>query len=173
MGRFVSRRPIARGKARKTTWIGTADQGYVAIGANANVIHQSLILDTSAIVPSSTLVRSRGVISIQPNVYSADLDVVGAVGMRFVSDSAFAVGATAIPGPISANFDDAWFVFEPFAFRYDVTTDVGRLLASVQIMYDSKAMRKTADGETLVVMVESQAAAFDIAINGRFLFKLS
>jgi len=53
-----------------------------------------------------------------------------------------------------------------------VTTDIGRLMAQVNYPFDSKAMRKVDDGDTIVVMVESQVGAFSVAATFRMLFKL-
>ena len=142
----------------------------MAIGAGASVINQS----STGFLAGDTIVRTRGLLSIMPSVFGIDLTVIGAMGFGIVSNQAFAAGAASIPGPWSNADWEGWFLHQYFAWKFEVTTDIGRLIGSVQIPFDSKAMRKM-DGtsETLVVMVESQANAISASVNFRMLVKLS
>ncbi len=159
---------MARTQRRKSTWVGSADQGFIAVGGGASVINQSL-----ALADGETVVRVRGVLSVKPSVYTADVDIVGAMGFALVSNQALAAGAASIPGPWTNNASDLWFVWMPFAFRFEVgaTAEVS-FPASVQLPIDSKAMRKGDAGETIAVMVESQAAALEASVAFRLLLKL-
>ncbi len=139
-----------RSPKRSTDWVGSADQGVVAVGANASVIQQS-----NSTLGNTTIVRTRGILTVEPQAFSADLDIIGALGIGIVSNEAFGAGAAAIPGPWTDAGWDGWFVWIPFAWRFEVTTDIGRLIASVSYDIDSKAMRKVGTLETVVVMVES------------------
>jgi len=173
MPRFRSRGFPSRGKRRAVTWVGQPDQGYTTIGANAKVLIASF--DPSAAgLPKPTIVRSRGQVSIRPPVStSTDAAIVGAYGLGIVSDQAFGVGITAIPGPWSRSDWDGWVVWRSFAFMLDFYTGAGVIMASIQQEVDSKGMRKMSDNETLVFVAESQAVSFDISMNIRTLFKLS
>ena len=164
-GGFV--RPV-RGPKRKTLWIQSADQGFVAIAGNTNVIHQSF---TSS--EPETLVRTRGIASIALAGYSADQEQVGAIGFGVVSEQAAVAGAASIPGPFSDADWPGWFVWFPFSFRFESITQAGVLLASVQIPFDSKAMRKVSANERIMVMVETQLDAARVAITFRMLTKLA
>ena len=151
--------------------MGTVDQGYVAVGANASVILASFALDGSTVEPEATIVRTRGLLSVRSTSTGVDMDIIGAFGMGLVSDEAFAAGAASVPGPWTQSNWEGWFVWIPVAFRFEVTTDVGRLLSSVQMPIDSKAMRKFGAGQTMVWVYESQASAATVAILTRVLLK--
>jgi len=161
-----------RGPRRQVSWIGAADQNYVAIASGAVVILQSF--DAASFgLNKPTVVRTRGMVSYGPQSGAADLDIVGAWGFAIVSDQAFTAGAASIPGPFDEAGWDGWFSHGYFSFKLDVTTDVGRLIMDRQDPIDSKAMRKVSDNETIVVMAESNVGAFDISLQFRMLLKLS
>ncbi len=160
----------SRGPRRQTDWANSADQSYVVVATNANVIHQSFPILSGE---KWTIVRTRGELSVIPTDPSVNVKIVGALGMCIVSDQAFAAGAGSIPGPITNGDWDGWFVWVPFHSNLDITTDIGRVLAQVNVPFDSKAMRKVTDGDTVVVMVESQVGALSIAATFRMLFKLA
>ncbi len=162
---------MARGSKRSTEWVGSADQSYTVVATNGLVIQQSLAIE--AAFGGSTVVRSRGELSIIPTDPSINTKIVGAMGCAVVSDQAAAAGAASIPGPITNMDWDGWFVWVPFHMVFDVTTDIGRAITSREVPFDSKAMRKVKTGDTLVTMVESQVGALSIAITFRTLFKLA
>ena len=165
--------PVRRGPKRLVSWVGSANQGYVACGAGAKIIHQSFPLDASVFAPDATIVRTRGMYSIRPQVYTAQVDIIGAFGMGIVSDESFAIGASAMPGPWSNPEWEGWFVWESFAFRYEESSGSldNTFPASFQMPFDSKAMRKMGSGQTMVVIVQSQSAANTSSINFRQLYK--
>ena len=165
--RVRSTRGAVRGAKRLTQWVGSADQGTVAIAAGASAIQQS-----NATLGATTVVRTRGVLDVRPQGFSADIEVIGAMGIASVSDQAFAAGAASIPGPFTDSDWSGWWVWEAFSYRFELTTDVGRLIIPERMVIDSKAMRKIEPNETVVVMVESQAAAFAASVHFRMLLKL-
>ncbi len=161
-------RNFPRSSGRLTTWIGPADQGYQTIGAGASVLISSF-----AVEEPLTVVRTRGVVSIAPSNFSINSVITGALGVGIVSSEALAIGITAIPGAWDDPEWGGWFVWRSFAWIFDVTTDVGRLNASVEFELDSKAMRKMDANSAIVVVVESQANAFQAFVGLRQLLKLS
>ena len=172
MARTITPRRAAVSQKRVIQWIGSADQGYTAVAAGANVIQQN-----GATLGNTTITRVRGGWSVQPQTYAADLNLIGVIGFGLVSDQAFTAGAASIPGLWTDPDWGGWFLWLPFQYRYEVTTDVGRLVLGGPGQgggeLDSKAMRKVAPNETLVVMVESQAVALNVSINFRMLVKLA
>ena len=171
--KFAGRSHVVRSK-RQVTWIGTADQGYVAVASTAKVLLSSF--DPFAVgIIKPTIVRTRGMYSIKPDVFTANLDIVGAWGVAIVSDDAFAVGITAIPGPFSDSNWDGWMAHEFFAVHLeDLGTAVETVFpADVRFNVDSKGMRKVSDNETVVHVAESEIGNFLIAEPIRTLYKLS
>ena len=158
----------SRSPKRVPLWISSADQGYVTVGAGASVIHQS-----DATLPLTTIVRLRGILSVKAGTSGADQDLIGAVGMGIVSTEAFAAGAASIPGPFSNSDWDGWLWWQAYAMRWEFGTAVGQVVGSVQQVIDNKAMRKVGANEVVVVMAESQAAAAVVAINFRLLVKIA
>ena len=170
-GRAFSSRAPAR---RKSTWIGPADQAYVGVNTGLSVIIQSFDPAAGSALTQPTIVRTRGLMSVKLQVYSADLDCAGALGMCIVSDEAFAAGAASIPRPFDDANWDGWFVWVPWVFRFSFDDATGtQFPASYQVEIDSKAMRKVSDNETVVVMAESQVGAVSVAANFRQLYKLA
>jgi len=113
-------------------------------------------------------------VSIKPSAFSADVDIVGAIGMGIVSDQAFAAGVASVPGLWDDPQWDGWYVWRSFAFHYEFHDATSTGLASLEFEVDSKAMRKVTDNETCVVVVESEgSAALEAFVGVRTLFKLS
>jgi len=169
--RFPARK--AGGPKRQTTWIGPADQGYIALASTTKVLLASFDPSAAGLV-KPTVVRTRGPLSVRPNVYSADVDIVGAFGVAVVSDQAFGIGITAIPGPFDDANWDGWFVWQSFSYRFELVDGTGDFYpASSEIEIDSKAMRKISQNETIVLVMQSQVGAMSISAPLRLLFKLS
>jgi len=152
---------------RKSDWVKSADQGFVAVAAGASVMNQSFIP-----ADGETVVRTRGIIAVKVNSTVADANVVGAIGFAVVSEQAAAAGAASIPGPYSNADWDGWFVHEFWSHRFEFIDGTGFGLITQIIDLDSKAMRKLSAGDRVVVMTESQAVAADVSVQFRMLLKL-
>ncbi len=168
---------MARGhrssRKRLTSWIGMADQLYTPVPSNTKVLIQIFDPFSSAGIPRPTVVRNRGMVSIIPNQSGADLSYGGAFGIGVVTDEAVAAGVASVPGPVTDSDWQGWLAWQSFAYRLDFDTGAGKLLISNDFELDSKGMRKMGDGETLVMVAESQVGAFDIFAGIRTLLMLS
>ncbi len=153
--------------ARLTTWIGPADQGFVNVAAGANAIISSVSFEDPL-----TVMRVRGMVSVIPQVFNADLTIVGAYGLAVVSTEAFVAGAASIPGPWDDPDWGGWFVWRSFGFRLEFGTAVSLNFIPWQFEIDSKAMRKISPNETMVTMAEGQSGAFALFSGVRKLVKL-
>ena len=58
-----------------------------------------------------TVLRTVGILSISSDQSGAAEQQIGAFGMICVSDSAVAIGVTAMPDPVVDADDDGWFVY--------------------------------------------------------------
>ena len=170
MARARTRFPAGRGgHKRLNEWVGPPEQGFVAVATTGATLVSSLVVEEAI-----TIVRTRGMVSIDPNVFSADLNVVGAFGIGIVSAEAFGIGITAIPTPYSDADWPGWLMWESFAFRLEFSDATGVTMpGSLQINVDSKGMRRIGSNEAVVFVAESQEGAFTIADCTRQLFKLS
>ena len=120
-----------------------------------------------------TLVRTRG--RWQTNIAAVAARGIDRIvfGMIVVSSDAFAIGVTALPGPISDPEND-WIVWSPLMNSHgtDTAQDVE---FNDRVELDSRGMRKLKLGDVLAVMfeVESDVAGttWDIAYAFRQQFK--
>ena len=169
MARSRSFRGRPSGPRRLTQWIGPADQGYVSVASAGKTI-----IGTAPFTEAATIVRTRGQVSVQPGSFAADLNVIGAFGVCIVSDEAVAIGVTAVPGPFDQADWTGWMVWRSFSLHLDVQSAVGfDVQGMMNFEVDSKAMRKVYPNETLILVAESQAGAYDISTPLRHLVKLS
>ena len=99
-------RPFVRSARKTPTWIGPADQSFVAVGSGAKVL-----IGSASFTDPSTVARTRGEVSVMPSSFAADLSVDGAFGACIVSSDAFGIGATALPGPFSDAGWDGWYMW--------------------------------------------------------------
>jgi len=85
----------------------------------------------------------------------ADEDQLATFGMMIVTEDAFAVGITAIPGPGTDSSND-WFVWQPMYNRRQVVTSIGITDPSgTQYTIDSKAQRVFEIGTRIVLVGEN------------------
>ena len=165
--RRIIRAPVG-GHRRLNEWVGPPEQGFVQVASTLTAIVSSL-----AVEEAITLVRNRGMVSVHPDAFAADVNIVGAFGVGIVSAEAFAAGVGSMPSPYSDADWGGWSTWESFAFHLEFQSGVGVELQSVMINVDSKGMRKVSSNEVLVFLAESQEGAFRIADCTRQLFKLS
>ena len=165
--RFI--RPAARTKM----WIG-GGVGTSSVVADSENLISSLSAGALLLRPF-TILRTRLELAISTDQQSATETPFGDFGMIVITDTAVAVGITAIPMPGSTIGDpDAdWFVHQPMSTRLIFSSAVGMLLSFVHYTVDSKAMRKVGPDDN-VVQVWSQEASVGgvIMTHGRLLIQL-
>ncbi len=158
---------------RKTTWVAPADQDVVSVSTGGASLVASFDASANAML-APTIVRTRGIVSIFPQTFGADVQIGGAFGVCVVSDQAFAAGVASVPDPWDEAFWGGWYVWQPFSFRMEFSDTTGLLLpANVSFEVDSKAMRKITEDETIVMIAASQTGAFNISMHLRTLLMLS
>ena len=177
MANRIPRSRFPRSVKRATTWVQAAVMAETSIGAaSTKVLLQRLTAASIAIIGApTTVVRTRGNLIVRSDQIIATEIQNGAFGMAVVSEEAAVAGAASIPGPVSEASWDGWFLWfsvqNVFSFTSGVGTDSqgGRLFE-----FDSKAMRKVEDNESVVVMYESGANSDGqiLGENFRQLYKL-
>ena len=161
-----------RGARRATEWTGTLEAAVTFTGVGAGA--KSLLLTADQLAPS-TIVRTRGIVTLKSDQFAASEDQIGALGVAVVTTTAAGVGVTAMPGPMSDESSDKFYVLEMFGNTMQLGSAVGfdpRFGITREI--DSKAMRKVDNEETLVVIWENgvNGNAVAVLVNLRTLFKL-
>ncbi len=156
MPRRVSARGFTRSVRRNTGW--SAGPGTTAYGEQQITAAGTTLLALGAAAGSDglTLVRTRGFIEMRLVVITASGDgYSGAIGLAQVSDRAFAAGAASVPQPFTEADDDSWIWHQFFSLHPE--TDLNGSNVSLEFEIDSKAMRKSHAGETLILVVETIA----------------
>ena len=167
-----SRIPSGRSK-RNTTWaVCSSPTGFSTCDAATKCI--------AVLVPSTTLldlipftiVRTRGIVTIQSDQSVATETQTGAFGMGIMNDVAGSLGVTALPGPAANCGWPGWFVHQFFNQSFLQTAN-GVLLNGVSYEIDSKAMRKVEAEQDIAFMVENFGASHGLqfAVSFRMLLK--
>ena len=176
MARPRGSRSILTRSARTTSWsIGPQERD----GTLATTAKEAWATGVVTSANKITIVRMRGhVQSFLTTAAAAGDGFSGAWGIGLVTAAAFAVGITAMPGPITESDWDGWLWHSFFDLHVITTTladgvNAGGVFALAVI--DSKAMRKF--DEDMVVfgateVVERGTAAIETNADTRMLVKL-
>ena len=154
--------------------LGPGDTAGTAIsGTGQQILGSGVVLATST---QLTLIRLRGIFHGFLKTGAADAGFQMAVGVGLVTNEAFAVGATAVPGPISEADWDGW-MYHRFVDIHQATAtfDGGEANSNFDIEVDTKAMRKWSEGYTLLTVletVENGTATGTVFFDSRLLVKL-
>ena len=160
--------PRGRRSPANRTWTGTVSTSAVSVPVSTKVLMGTFSLSNPGI--DETILRTVGSIAVVSDQTAATENQVGAFGLIVVNDIAAALGVTAIPGPVTDNDDDGWFVYVPIVQKLVVATAVG-LTESVRYLFDSRAKRIIHDGTKVALMVEnaSSASVFNLTMGLRML----
>ena len=172
MARSRGFHPVRRSVRRKTTW----EEGPPMLTTSTNLSANAAFivgLGLQSVLSETTLVRTRGSLLFHLTSSAAVGDAfIGAVGIGLVSDQAFAIGATAVPMPVSEAKDERWIWHH---WLNIVESGAGDAAPAQRIEIDSKAMRKFTDSDRLYMAVEvteTGTAVAEFVANTRMLFKL-
>ena len=133
------------------------------IAAGAKALVATLVLSNPGI--GETVRRTRGRFYVVSDQASVTEQQTGAMGFIVVNDLAIAAGAASIPGPVTDSSDDGWFVWEPFMQVSQFTLGGSNAAGFAQwYEFDSKAMRKVADGFGIAVMFEALAQGIEVGV---------
>ena len=156
-----ARAQVRPGRARKIvnySWAGI-QTGPTTVPFGTKVLLATFVLSTEF---DETHVRVRGVISVTSDAAVVVEPQIGAWGIIRVSETAIAIGVTAIPSPVFNASDDGWVAWAPIAQQSSFSTGAGA--QGMVIDVDSKAQRIIRDGQALAVVVENSAAATGLSI---------
>jgi len=167
---------VLRGTVRRMSqWLASADVvADQALAAGSILFDQSLNATALALRPF-TVVRTRGELWVRSDQIAANELPFGALGFCIVSDTATALGVTAIPAPIISEDSDLWFVYQHWLASVRVATAVGfDDQAFTRYSFDSKAQRKVNNDQDIAVMLENASAAngVSLVLKFRILIKL-
>ncbi len=159
-----------KGTRRATDWVASSvETAVTSLAAATAVLDQTLDF-----AEPGTVVRTRGQIMVQTDQDAGTETPFGALGMAIVSDQAAAIGITAVPTPTTDQASDAFFMWQALVAPMRFASAVGIHQVAQVFEFDSKAMRKFDENETLIVVVEnaSSSAAMQFLMQFRQLIKL-
>jgi len=152
---------------RESVWLASGEIFTTFAAANTAVLLTSLGATLLALRPF-TVVRTRGILSIQSDQAAAIENQFFAYGHCVVSDQATAIGVTAVPTPDTDDTSDLWFVYERLMNRTSGgLTDLTSNLMAVRY-FDSKAMRKVEDGQDLISVGEASVNSSGLSLTSHF-----
>ncbi len=166
-GRSLQRRVGAR---PNRAWSIAFSSAFITVPANSLTLISSFVPANIGI--DLTFLRTVGQLTIMSDQTGASEEQIGAFGMILVTDSAFAIGVTAMPDPVTDGNDDGWFVYQGFSQQSALVT-AGR--GSFSYTIDSKAKRIMGGvGKTLVLMISNAHATqgLQFALQIRFLTQI-
>ena len=138
--------------------------------ASSKVFVTSFVLANQGI--DETILRVVGGVHVISDQVAASEDNFGAIGMCLVTDTAAALGITALPDPVTDVEDDVWFFYQSFAQRFLRGDNTGfESAAGRWYSFDSKAKRIFHTGQTIALVAANANAthAFNILVNMRVL----
>jgi len=168
-----SRGPFVRGSRRETTW-RAVPVTVTNLAASGGTILNSL--DSVELQKRPfTIVRTHLECYIVSDQLIADEIQLGAIGMAVVSSQSEAVGVTAVPTPMTDIESDLWMVHQFMWNNFSFITAAGfQGKAGTRYTIDSKAQRKVADDQDVVIVAEANVAlgdGFNLFCAGRVLIK--
>ena len=166
--RFQNQSRRGSGGRPNRGWSGQVSTAVVNIPANSAVLLGGFALTNPGI--DVTVLRTVGSIYINTDQTAANEQQIGAFGFILVTDTAFAVGITAIPDPIGDVGDDGWFVYVPIQQDFTFATAVGQIVG-MKYDFDSKAKRVIHNGTTIAVVIANSDAGdgFNVTVGFRIL----
>ena len=177
MPRFTSRQTrqsFHPGKARRLSeWTSITNSADQVIPANTFSLVGSFTGAILAAIVPATLVRVRGRLLFVSDQAAAQETQIGSIGIAIIKEPVRAAGGAALPDPFVDAAADFWLYWESLnMFGSQGDPDHGG--ENLNMVIDTKAMRKVEDGDALVVMVANHhaTAGFQINWNARFLWLL-
>jgi len=166
----------SRAPKRQTDWgLSIESVAPITVAPATKVLLATFAPLVLSLFAPSTIVRTRGYLTVVSDQRAVIESQIGGFGVAFVNSVAAALGVTGLPGPTSDDLFDGWFVHKTFGQQMLSGTDVAfqQTMASDSYEIDSKAMRKFDSDMALVVMVENSHAtqAFEVLTSLRFLVK--
>ena len=170
MARRQQRQSFQNRRRPNRDWTGLAPAAFTAVPAASKVLISTVVLANPGI--DETILRVVGGVRVISDQVVAIEDQLGAIGMHLITDTAFAIGITAIPDPVTDINDDGWFMYQAFGQRISIVSAVG-FDGNMGEFYpiDSSAKRVIEGGSRVAVVVANAHAThgFQVALSFRML----
>ncbi len=171
---MARRARFVRPPPRTKMWIGAGVGGTTIVASSDTLISQ---LNAAALaLRPFTILRTHMELMVASDQLAVNERIIASYGQIVVTDSASAVGVTALPSPspISGNPDGDWFLWQGICTQIDFLSSVGfDPRGGEKYSIDSKAMRKVgADDDIVTVFAMDVAVGAELTAQGRRLIQL-
>jgi len=142
---------------RETRWLAGIPVAVTLASLSTASLTHTLTAASLALRPF-TIVRTRGIWSIESDQAVASENQQVSWGFAVVSDQAVAIGVTAVPTPETDRDSDLWLAHETLfnGFLFGDATGFNEPNGRMGEL-DSKAMRKVEDGQDIVSVIETSS----------------
>ncbi len=166
-----SRARFIRPAPRTKMWIG-AGVGLTAMASASDVLVSTLSAGALLLRPF-TVLRTYLLVQYESDQEATDEENFGAIGSIVVTDTAAAIGITAVPG-VTSDPESDWFVWQAMECTFRFGSGVAfESSAGRQYQIDSKAMRKVgADMDIATVADQVSSTGARLLTVGRRLIQL-
>ena len=168
-----SRGPIrfVRPAPRTKMWIGMGVGSTAVPGSSATLV--TTLTAGALLLRPFTVLRTRGIYNFRSDQIVASEAPAGDFGFLIVTDTAAALGITAIPNPVDEP-EAAWFAVQQMQAHFRLLSSVGFETATGrEYTVDDKSMRKVGPDDNLVgVFGNSTAVGGTLFTAGRRLIQL-
>ena len=152
-GSFSGRSTASKRQIANLSVRGEVDGAVAVVG----IVKAAFSMSTVAGEVPVTLVRTRGQWTMRLASFPPAVAIWrAALGIIVVSADAFAIGVTALPGPLSDSEND-WVVWSPVAIPVPTATIDGQMNGMISADFDSRGMRKLKEGDVLAAMFELES----------------
>ena len=167
---MVRRAVVTRGHGakRQTRWAVLNPVVDVITGGGVNFV--AFLSATGLLQRPFTIVRTHLYWQIQSDQSVATEDQDCAIGLAVVSSQSSAIGASALPTPITDQGSGKWFLwdYQHSSFLFKDATGTSSTFGMQQRRVDSKAMRKVGQDEDVVLVVEAPGFSDGLTIVSAF-----
>ncbi len=156
---MARRTRFVRPPARTKMWIG-AGVGSTTVASAVKALISSLSAGALLLRPF-TILRTRMEILYFSDQVATSENPHGSYGRIVVTETAAALGITALPNPsgISGDPEASWVVWQALASRFQFNTGVGvEAQGGMRYTIDSKSMRKVGPDDDLVTLYDNEIA---------------
>ena len=160
-------------QVRETQWLAIAPNSATMAAGGVTAFIAQLNAVALALRPF-TVVRTHLNIHFRSDQVIGTEQYGAGVAMLVVSESASAVGITALPTPYSEQDSDLFYLYAESFGQFLVADGTGEMENGNRMVVDSKAMRKVNNDQDVVMTAETPSTVSSCIVHtsGRLLIKL-
>ncbi len=142
---------------RSTTWAGSLVQQNTLVGGTPQLFFSYSAIGLA--LRPFTIVRTYLNILWRSDQAATSETQLGAVGVAVVTEQAVAIGATAVPTPVTDSGSESFLLYQYLQNFYEFKDVSGfQPNAGLFMAVESKAMRKVSESDDFIVVAENSSS---------------